>query len=52
MSGSGQETVRYVWEAFPEVREWSRGPLGCLGVDERPSLMFVSGRETLPVVRK
>ena len=27
-------------------------PPGCLGVDERPSQMSVSGRETLPVVRK
>ena len=32
------------WEALPDVREWSRGPLGCPGV-------FVSGLEALPDVR-
>ena len=55
MSGSGRETVRYVWEAFPEVREWSRGPPKCLGVDERPSQMSVSCPEvweTLPDVQE
>ena len=40
------------WEAFPDVREWSRGPPGCPGVVGRPSRMSGSVREALPVVQE
>ena len=45
MSGS-------VWEALPDVREWSDSIPGCPGVVGRLSRMTGSGRETLPVVRE
>ena len=38
--------------ALPDVRKWSRGPSGCLGVVGRPSRMTGSGRETLTDVPK
>ena len=44
MSGSDRQ-------AIPDFREWSRGPLGSLGVVGRPSRMFGSGRDALPNVR-
>ena len=34
-------------EAFPDVREWSGGPQGYLGVVGRPSRISGSGREAL-----
>ena len=53
MFGSSWETLLNIWSAFPDVREcredlpnvrkWSGDPLGCLGVDRRPSLIFGSG---------
>ena len=43
MIGSGQVVL-------PDVREWSGGPPGCLGVVGRPSQMSGSGRESLPDV--
>ena len=44
MSGSGRE-------AFPDVREWSGGPAGCLGVVGRPCRMSGSDREAIPDIR-
>ena len=51
MSGNGRE-------AFPDVREWSKGPPKCPGVVGRPyrmfgrsSRIFVSDREAHPDVR-
>ena len=41
MSGSGRV-------AFPKVREWSGGPLGCSGVVERPSRMSRVVGKALP----
>ena len=41
MTGSGRESLT-------DVREWSGGPPGCLGVVERPSRMSGSGRKALP----
>ena len=35
--------VRRLWEALPNVREWSGEPPGCLGVAERPSQISLSG---------
>ena len=40
MNGSGREALR-------DVREWSGGPLGCLGVVEKPSRMSGSGQDAL-----
>ena len=51
MSESGRKTLPDVpvgWEAFPDVRQVSRGPHGCLGVVERPSRMTGSGRVAVP----
>ena len=45
MSGSGGE-------AFRNVREWSRGPLGCPGVLERSSKRSECSRGFLPDVRE
>ena len=44
--------VREWWEALLDVWEWSGGPLGCPGVVRRPSQMFGSNWEALPVVRE
>ena len=35
--------VRRLWEALPNVREWSGEPSKCLGVAGRPSQMSLSG---------
>ena len=35
------------WEALPDIRQWSRDPLGCPGEVGRPSRMSVSGLEAL-----
>ena len=45
MSGSNQK-------AIPNVRECSKGLLGCLGVVGRPSRMTGRGLEALPDVRE
>ena len=45
MSGSGLEI-------FPNVREWSGCPPGCLGVVGIPFRMSRSGRENLPDVKE
>ena len=45
MSESGRE-------AFPDVREWSVGPPGCLEVVRSPSRKSGSGRKALPDVRE
>ena len=37
-------------EAFPDVREWSGGPQGYLGVVGRPSRRSGSGREALKII--
>ena len=44
MSGSARE-------ALPDVREWSGGLPGFLGVVERPSWKSGSGRQELPDIR-
>ena len=43
--GSGREVL-------PDVREWSGGPPGCLGVVRMPSQMSKSGRVALSVVQE
>ena len=45
MSGTGPES-------FPDVRKWSEGLPGCLGMVGRLSKMSGSGRETLPDVQE
>ena len=45
MSGS-------VWEALPDVREWSGGPPKCPVVVGRPSQMSGCGREALLIDRE
>ena len=55
MSGSGREAlpdVGGVWEALPDVQEWSRYPTGCLGVAGWLSQKSGSGREALPDVQE
>ena len=52
MSGSVLEARPDICEALPDVREWSGGPTGGLGVIGRPSLMSGSGWEALPNVRE
>ena len=54
MSVSGRNAfpdVRSGQEALRDVREWSAGTRGWLGVVGRPSWMSVSGQESLPNVR-
>ena len=43
MSGSDRQSLL-------DVREWSKGPPGCPGVNGKPSRMSESGREDLPYV--
>ena len=60
MSERGREHLTGGREAFPDVREWSADPSGCLGMVGRPpgfpgvvvrhSRMSGSGREALPDV--
>ena len=45
MSGSGREVL-------PDARAWSGGPPGFPTVAERPSRIFGSGRDDLPVVQE
>ena len=52
MSGIGQEALPGGREALPDVREWSVGPPGCLGVVGSPSRMSECNREALPDVRE
>ena len=52
MCGSGLEAHLDVRAALLDVREWSGGPSGCLGVVGRPSWKFGSGREALSNVRE
>ena len=47
MSGSCRVALPDVREAFPVIREWSGGPLGCPGVVGRSSRMSGSCREAL-----
>ena len=55
MSGSGLGALpddRGGREALTDVRVWSGGPPGCLGVVGRPFQMSGCCREALPVVRE
>ena len=45
MSGSGRL-------ALLNVREWSRGPPGCMAVVGKPSQMSRSGQESFPDVKQ
>ena len=51
MSKSGREALPDGREVLPNIREYSGGPPGFLGVVGRPSQMSGSGREALPDVR-
>ena len=45
--GGASRMSRSSQEALPDVREWSGGPLGCLGVVRSPPRMCGTGREAL-----